>query len=106
MQHVMDFEGGKKRKDQVQPCAGIKNRVFWIGQKGLPVSISIRPESKIALFHELYTQMTGGYFQEGRIPFKENPCGEEKILEDKQKKHKKQQEKQQILPGKEPRCVH
>jgi len=63
MEHIMDFESEKKRQDEIKPCAGIKNSVFGIGQEGLPVSVSIRPESKVALFHKLNTQMAGGDFQ-------------------------------------------
>lgn len=59
----MDFESKKKRQDEIKPCAGIENGVFGIGKKGLPISISISPESKVALFHKLNAQMAGGDFQ-------------------------------------------
>lgn len=94
----MDFESEKKRQNKIQPSAGVKDGVFGIGQKGLPVAVGVRPKGKVPFFQQLNTQMPGWDFQQSRIPFEEYSVCKQKILENEQKKGQKNQEICEVSP--------
>jgi len=94
MDEVMELEGSKEWQNKIDPCGGIENRVFWVGQKGLPISVGIRPEREISFLQKLWTKLPEWNFEQGHVALIKDAVGKKEFPEKKEKKEKKGKQKQ------------
>jgi hypothetical protein len=97
MNEIIEFERREKGKDEVEECCRVKNGVFRIGQKGLAISVGVRPKREIPFLEEADRQLAGRELDDGHVPLEKDPAGEEEFPEHDQEQDEKEGKKEQVL---------